>query len=110
MRVIEASDNMLSLINESINCLPKNVFDYIEEKIGIRCGTSFTYIEDISADGIIFLENELGTRNREFALLMILHQIAHAYLHHRISPNSEMHEDQERKADELARKWLFNDE
>jgi hypothetical protein len=60
-------------------------------------------VEDILKDGIIFLENELCTRNREFALLMILLQIAHAYLHHRISLNMDIYEDQEREADEYAR-------
>ena len=106
-RVDEIIEPIMSLITEAMGYLPDEVVDYVIDNVTFRSGCAFTPKEYILEGGIISLDDNLIDEGKDKAIYLVLHEIAHAYLKHRMDCDLEEDIRQEKDADELARKWLI---
>ena len=86
------------LIAKALLCIPEEVVDFVSENVTFRGGHCYTNKEDIREAGVIHLTGTEG-------IDVILHEIAHAFLGHRINVDDETDRAQEQDAINLAKEW-----
>jgi len=107
-RISGVDETTLALIVEGMVYLPDEVVDFVIENVSFSKPYSFCPKDEILDRGIIILDDYLITKPKTEAVSIILHEIAHAFLSHRMNIDDDEWDRQEQEADNLSKKWYPN--
>ena len=97
---IEIPDSIMYKIMGAMIYLLQNIIDFVDKNVTFRSGSCFTPKAYIRDSGVIFL-------NETDSLDTILHEIAHAYLRHRIDLETEEENGEPRVKKEVNPTYLL---
>jgi hypothetical protein len=109
----QVSDDFRVALDTALSELTGEIVDWVTSNILFVSSEDLAFFlnrkELMHVKGLVFLSEKLKDKSKDRQVFCIAHEVAHAKLGHRSAigwTSKEEYEQQEKEADNLARKWL----